>query len=310
MKFLAAAAVSLLLAVWAGSAQSPAPAKSALDKATLEAYVRHLLMWNPQIQVRVSDPRPAPLPGYKEFTVTGSYGQASLDEIFYVSPDGGRIVRGAVYDTGASPFQKELSVLTTALQPAMGTQGAPVTLVLFSDYQCSYCRTEAQLLRANLLKTFPTQVRLYFKDLPIDAIHPWARQASIAGRCVFRQGEAKFWEYHDWIFDKQGEMKPENLKEKVGQWAGANGVDMIQFSRCVGQRETEPEIEASIAEARSLRVDSTPTLFVNGRKVPGSLSFAQLKAIIEFELEYFKTVGKGSEKCCELTLPTPAGKKP
>lgn len=310
MKFLAAAAVFLLLAAPAWSAQSQAPAKSALDKATLEAYVRHLLMWNPQIQVRVADPRPAPLPGYHEFTVTGSYGQASVEEVFYVSPDGSRIVRGAVYDTGASPFQRELSMLTTALQPAMGTPGAPVTLVLFSDYQCSYCRTEAQLLRANLLKTFPAQVRLYFKDLPIDAIHPWARQAAIAGRCVFRQGEPKFWEYHDWIFDKQSEINPDNLKEKVSQWAGANGIDLIQFSRCLDQRETEPEVEASMAEARSLRVDSTPTLFVNGRKVPGSVSFAQLKAIIEFELEHYKTAAQGGEKCCELALPTPAGSKP
>ncbi|HRJ18665.1 MAG TPA: DsbA family protein [Bryobacteraceae bacterium] len=309
MRFLTVAAALCLSAGAALFSQTPAPApKSALDKPTLEAYIRHLLLWNPQIQVAISDPKPAPMPGYQEFTVTGSYGQASLDEVFYVSADGSRIVRGAVYDINASPFQTELSRLTTDLHPSMGTPGAPVVIVLFSDYQCGYCRQEAQQLRANLLKTFPTQVRLYFKDLPIDAIHPWARNASIAGRCVFRQDALKFWDYHDWIFDKQAEVTPDNLKPKITEWATANSLDLVQFARCYDQRETEAEINASIAEARSLRVDSTPTLFVNGRKVPGTVSFAQLKAIIEFEIGHAQTTGQGGEKCCEVTLPTPLGK--
>lgn len=309
----AAAALALTLIATA-CAQGPAtpksaPAKSALDKPTLEAYVRHLLLWNPRIQVRISDPKPAPLPGFHEFTVTASYGQASLDEVFYVSGDGSRIVRGAVYDVAASPFVREQSLLTTEAQPSMGTPGAPVTLVLFSDYQCGYCRNEAKQLRENLLKTFPTQVRLFFKDMPIDAIHPWARNAAIAGRCVFRQDAAKFWDYHDWIFDKQSEMNPENLKGKITEWAEANSLDMAQFRSCYDQRQTEKEVEASLAEARSLRVDSTPTLFVNGRKLPGAISFAQLKTIIEFDLEYAKSQALAAEKCCEVTLPVSLGKK-
>lgn len=308
LHLMAAAALALTLTGTA-LAQAPAPpAKSALDKATFEAYVRHLLLWNAQIQVRISDPKPAPMPGYREFIVTGSYGQASLDEVFYVSDDGSRIVRGAVYNVAASPFLREQSLLTTESQPSMGTPGAPVTLVLFSDYQCGYCRNEAKLLRAELLKAFPTQVQLFFKDMPIDAIHPWARNASIAGRCVFRQDAAKFWDYHDWIFDKQSEMNPENLKAKIAEWAEANALDRVQFSRCYDQRQTEKEIEASLAEARSLRVDSTPTLFVNGRKLPGAIAFAQLKTIIEFELDYAKSQALAREKCCEVALPTPLGK--
>lgn len=308
MRFSVAGAVLCLTLAAVAPGQKPPAARSALDKGVLESYVRHLLIWGPQIQVTVGDPKPAPMPGYHEFTVTGSFGQASIDEVFYVSPDGGRIVRGMVYDVAASPFQRELSLLTTDPHPMMGAPGAPIVIALFSDYQCGYCRQEAQVLRANLLKTFPTQVRLYFKDFPIDSIHPWARSAAIAGRCVFRQDAAKFWEYHDWIFDKQAEIKPENLKEKLTEWGGANGVDLVRFSRCYDQRETEPDINASLAEARALRVDSTPTMFVNGRKIPGSVSFAQLKAIIEFELNHQKTAGLASEKCCEATLPVPQAK--
>ncbi|MCL4794130.1 MAG: DsbA family protein [Bryobacteraceae bacterium] len=303
--WIALGILSLLLSP-AGWTQ--AAGKSALDKPTLEAYLRHLLLWNPQIQVSISDAKSAPMPGFKEFTVTGSYGEARIDEVFYVSDDGSRIVRGAVYDVNESPFKSELSKLTTDLHPSMGAPGAPVVLALFSDYQCSYCRQEAKQLRANLLKTFPTQVRLYFKDFPIDAIHPWARYAAIAGRCVFRQDAPKFWDYHDWIFDKQGEVTPENLKGRLMEWAGGSGLDVMQLGRCYDQRQTEAEVNASLAEARSLRVDSTPTLFVNGRKVPGSVSFAQLKAIIEFEIGHVEAAGKGGVKCCEVALPTPLGK--
>ena len=77
------------------------------------------------------------------------------------------------------------------------------------------------MLRENLLKTYPKEVRLYFKDFPIDQIHPWARPAAIAGRCVFRQNPQAFWDYHDWIFDKQAEITPENLRAKVMEWAAA-----------------------------------------------------------------------------------------
>jgi protein-disulfide isomerase len=297
-----------LLALAAGLAQAPGPAKSALDKPTLEAYVRHLLLWNPQIQVRVSDAKPAPMPGFQEFTVTGSYGQASVDEIFYVSNDGSRIVRGTVYEVGASPFKKELSLLKTEGHPSMGTPKAPVVIVLFSDFQCSYCRNEAKQLRGSLLKEFPSQVQLIFKDMPIDAIHPWARAAAIAGRCAYRQGPEKFWAYHDWIFDKQGEITAENVQAKVMEWAGASGLDAVRFGRCVSERQTEAEINASVAEARSLRVDSTPTLFINGRKIPGSVPFAQLKAIIEFELDYTKARAQEAQECCALPLPAPPRK--
>ena len=57
-----------------------------------------------------------------------------------------------------------------------------MVLVLFSDFQCNFCGKEAQMLRENLLKTYPEQVRLYFKDFPLEKIHPWAKTASIAGR--------------------------------------------------------------------------------------------------------------------------------
>jgi protein-disulfide isomerase len=286
-------------------AAKQAAEKPAFDKVKFEAYVRHLMLWGPHIGVKVSDPGPSPMPGYSQVTVTGSYQTTSQDEIFYLSGDGSKIVRGTVYDLGQSPFAKELALLKTDLQPSLGTPGAPVVIVMFSDFECGYCREEAKAVRANLIKTYPKDVRLYFKDLPLEQIHPWARPAAEAGRCVFRQEPAAFWDYHDWIFDKQSEITAENFKSKVAAWVQTKGLDAMQFSRCIETRSTQAEVQRSIDEAHALKLNSTPTLYINGRPMSGGLPWAQLKAIIDFELDHAQKTGQGGEKCCTVQLPVP-----
>lgn len=310
MKTVAAVAAFCMLSIACVAQPTPAMAegKSALNKATLEAYVRHLLLWNDQIGVKVSDPKPAPMPGYKEFVVTGSYNKVSLDEVFYVSNDGKKIVRGTVYDVTKSPFAEQLGKLETASAPSTGTPGAPVSLVVFSDFECSYCKQEAKVLRENLTKTFPKEVQLYFKDMPLDQIHPWARLASIAGRCVYREQPAAFWDYHDWIFEKQGDITPDNLKTKIGEWAQSRFMDVKKLAACVDARATEADVNKSVEEARALKVQSTPTIFVNGRMLTGSVAWPQLKAIIDWEIDHAKRTAVEAEKCCELTLPVPGAK--
>src|SRR5947209_1623000 len=101
--------VFLWLALSAGlMAQPVAAKKSALDKPTLEEYVRHLFVWPPEISVKVSDPKPSQVPGFFEITVTGSSGAASQDEHFYVSLDGQKILRAMVFDVTQSPFEGDL----------------------------------------------------------------------------------------------------------------------------------------------------------------------------------------------------------
>src|SRR5579872_428933 len=289
------------------SADKPAPKKSAFDKASLEPYVRHLFVWGPQIKIDISDPKPCDIPGFQQVIVHAAAGNASADEKLYVSKDGQKIVRRVVFDVNQNPFKPELDKLHTELQPSFGTPGAPVVLVLFSDFECPFCKEEAKALRTNLLSTYPKEVRLYFKDLPLSQIHPWALPAAIAGRCVFKQNPAAFWDYHDWIYEHQSEITADNLQSKVLEFAKGKEIDAMQLQRCMESKATEPEIQKSIDESKLLGVQGTPTVFVNGRQLVGqAATWANLRQIIDYEIEYQKTAKNAGEDCgCEVKLPSP-----
>jgi protein-disulfide isomerase len=299
--------IALLVTLLGLAALAQAPKKSALDKTTLEAYVRHLFVMDSRVKIEVSDPRPSELPGFVEETVHASVGNQAQDFVFLISKDGSKIFQGSVFDVNNNPFKKDLDKLKTEGAPSFGTQGAPVVLVEFSDFECPYCKEEATMLRANLPVSYAKQVHFYFKEFPLDSLHPWARAGAIAGRCVYRQSNDFFWEFHDWIFSHQGEITAENLKSKVMEWASLQkGLDAQQLGQCIDTRATEAEVNRSVAEGKSLSIDQTPTLFVNGRRIAGAFDWPSLRAIIDYEIDYQKTAKNAGEDCgCELKLDLP-----
>ncbi|MBI4902561.1 MAG: DsbA family protein [Acidobacteria bacterium] len=285
------------------------PQKSALDKPTLEAYIRHQFLLPDSLKVIVEDPKPSDLPGMVLVSVLVTDGGPTKQTVeFFISKDGAKIVQGKVFDVRESPFAGELKYLTPGTSSVAGPANAPVSIYVFSDFQCPYCKEVAKTIRTNLTKDFPTQTRMIFKDFPIDAIHPWARTASIAGRCIAKLNAPMFWEYHDWIFEQQANVTLENVKTKVQEFANSKGLDTLQLTQCIDAKVPEKDIEATIADARSLTINSTPTLFVNGRRLIGNVDWNQLKRVIDYELDYAKKhpeESKKDEPCCELKLPIP-----
>jgi protein-disulfide isomerase len=290
--------------------------KTALDKPHMEAYVRHLLAVLPEVQVKIDDPKTSGTSDLQEVAVHFTYQGRSQDETFYVTKDGQHIIRGVVYNLGQNPFQEDLDKLKTSGAPSFGPANAPVTLVEFGDFECPNCKEEAKTLRDNVPSQFPTQVHVYFKDFPLEAIHPWAKAASIAGRCIYHQSPTAFWKYHDWIYDHQGEINFDNLKTQVMDFAKtAQDVDGLQLGRCIDTKATEAEVDASIADGHALHVDATPTLFLNGRRLVGNYPWQNIDQIINGEINYQKSAQntsskaeKPNEKCCELKIPSPLDK--
>ncbi len=279
---------------------------SAFSKPVFEAYVRHLFVWPLPIQIVVDDPKPGPMPGFSEVDVHASQGNASSTEVFYVSKDGQKIIRGQVFDVAKNPFKSDLDKIKTDFRPSFGTPGAPVVIVEFSDFQCHYCKEEAKAIRENLLKEYPTQVRFYYMDNPLESVHPWARAAADAGMCIFKQAPAKFWDFHDWIFEHQEEITPDNLHAKVLEFGKSKELDELNLTRCMDTKATDADVQKTLDQGKALGVSSTPTTFINGRKMVGAVDWPSMKRVIDFEIEYQKTAKNAGEDCgCEVTLPTP-----
>jgi protein-disulfide isomerase len=259
------------------------------------------------ITVKIDDPKPAAdLPGFNQVFVHLSYNDAHLDQAYYVSSDGQRIFKGEVYDLNKSPFQANLDKIKTDNQPSFGApEGAPVTLVVFGDFECPYCKEEATTLRQSLPSTFPGKVRVYFMDYPLESIHPWSRAAAIAGRCVLKQGESAFWKYHDWIYDKQSEITADNYNSKLMEWAGQSGVDSVQLGRCVESKATDAEVTRTQNMGNQVGVDgATPTLYLNGRKlVDQNAQWPTLQQIITLEIDHQAKIKEEAEKCCVVEIP-------
>jgi len=282
--------------------------KTALDKATLEAYVRHLFVMDSRISIQVSDPKPSTsLPGFYDVTVHAWAGKQSQNFLFLVSKDGEKVIQGNVYDISQNPFKPELDKLKTEFAPSLGTAGAPVVLVEFSDFECPYCKQEATMLRQNLLSSYPKQVRLYFKEFPLESIHPWSRAAAMAGRCVYQQNANTFWDYHDWAFEHQAEITPENFNDKVMGWAKTQKtLDVLELGNCISTKATAADVDKTLAEGHALEINGTPTLFVNGRRIPNVVDWNTLRSIIDYEIEYQKTAKNAGEDCgCDMKLNLP-----
>jgi protein-disulfide isomerase len=288
----------------ATAAKPPAVEKSAFDKATLEAYLRHVELVIPQVSMKIDDAKPSTeLPGFFDVWVHLSYNGGTKDDHYLVSKDGKKILKGEIFDVNKNPFQSNIDRLKTENQPTLGPANAPVTLVVYSDFQCPVCKEEAQVIRQNVAKTFPDKVKLYFKDFPLDSIHNWARTAAIGGRCVYRQDKNKFWDYFDWAYENQQSIGLDNYVSKLQAFASEKGLDGMQLGRCMDTKATEPDVTKEVEEGHMLGIAATPTLFVNGRKIEGGVPWQNLEALINLELDHQAQLKADADKCCEVTIP-------
>jgi protein-disulfide isomerase len=167
-----------------------------------------------------------------------------------------------------------------ALQPAdpsIGNTAAPVTIVEFSDFQCPYCQRAAPTLK-QLREKYGEKVRVVWKDFPLTQIHPQAFRAAEAGHCAAEQG--KFWEYHDKLFASQQALQPDFLK----QYAKEMSLDGAKFDACMDASKYAEQVRDNVAAGSQLGVNSTPTLFVNGRRLEGAQPYDVIASVIDEEL--------------------------
>jgi protein-disulfide isomerase len=255
------------------------------------------------------------MPGFYAVKIRGSLGGRTQEESFYVSADSQNIIRGEVFNVNTSPFEADLKILKMDNQPFLGTPGAPVTLFEFADFQCPYCKQEAGVARNQLMAAFPGQIQLIYMDYPLESIHPFARGAAIMGRCIYTQNNDSFWAYHDWIFEHQAEITAENLRPTALDYAKSDkSLDITRLTACMTAPEPRAQVDRTIAIGDALKINSTPTFFINGRRLVGTIALENLKIVVEHEIAWAKTLAsraapKPATDCCSIQLSLPGAGK-
>ncbi len=170
-----------------------------------------------------------------------------------------------------------MTVSVAPHDPVRGPATAPVTLVEFSDYQCPFCSRVTPTLK-RLRETYGERIRIVWKDFPLYDIHPLAQKAAEAAWCAGDQG--KYWEFHDRLFVNQGTLGSEGLT----QHATAVGLEPKAFATCIESGRHAGRVKEGAGLGRDLGVDSTPTTFINGRRLTGAHPYDVFAEIIDDEL--------------------------
>jgi len=157
--------------------------------------------------------------------------------------------------------------------PARGPENAPVTVVMFSDFQCSACAATHPILK-KAIEAYPDKVRFVVRDFPIESIHENGFKAALAASAANAQG--KFFEYIEILYKNQAALDTASLKK----YAAELGLNAKQFELDFNSEKTAAEVRKDMADGDSYGVNSTPTIFVNGVRVR-NLSLESFRYTIE-----------------------------
>ena len=189
--------------------------------------------------------------------------------------EGNRLLTEAEWDLKVPAYRVAIE---TAGHATLGSASAPVELVVFSCFECPFCRRfDEAIHRLREDEALASQVRLVFRHFPLRNMHPMAQKAHEASVCAEDQG--KFWEYHDALW------ADENISlDGLEQHARLLGLDTEEFAQCLNSGRSYERVQADLDAALALGQTGTPAVFVNGRYVGGAVSFEQLTAEIEREI--------------------------
>jgi protein-disulfide isomerase len=228
------------------------------------------------------------------------YFSKGLASVIVASLKAGKSEKEALADAEASRFAhppehkllEDPIEIPTAGAPETGPNDAPITLVEFSDFQCPYCTLATPQLQA-VLKAYPTQVRLFFKQFPLD-IHSQAALAAAAAVAAQKQG--KFWQMHDALFASHSDLR----RPTILALASAVGLDVKRFEADLDSPEVRKAVEHDLEDGQNVGVMSTPTIFIDGQHYNGNIRLDVLKPILDAELKHPASPARKS-------VSTPAG---
>lgn len=165
-----------------------------------------------------------------------------------------------------------------AEDPVFGFVGAPITVFIYSDYDCAYCAKQLEMIKTSVAK-HENKVRLIWKDYPETNFDSLSYRAAVAARCAGEQG--LFWKYNKGLF-AESENLNQDVFEKIALEAGLN---VNTWQSCLSEASIKKLINDNIFEADALLINGVPFVYVNNRGYLGGIEAGELDDLIERELD-------------------------
>jgi len=281
-RIVALASLLVLAAACGGGPGGPAASDDVISQRVVDYFQKTVT--TPGLTFKVTKLEDSEVPGWRKGNLQVALGQQTQDIGFYVSRDGGHLFRGDAVDLTIDPLKQVMNKIALDNQPERGPKDAKVTIVEYSDFQCPFCARVYTTLENDVLKNYGDKVRFVFKNFPLTSIHPWAEDGAVASECAFQQGNDQFWAMYNGLFSKQGEITKDNLKDKASEIAKNGNMDVGKFQECLDGKKSLDAVKADENEGNALGVNSTPTFFVNGRRLSGAQNADSFKQMIDQEL--------------------------
>ena len=243
----------------------------------------------PSSKVAVTGLKDSTIKGAKEGMLEIGEGAAVQKVPFIASPDLKYAAFGAAGDTSLTkdvtvdPSKEVMEKIALKGEPHKGPDNAKVTIVEYSDFQCPFCSRGYQTLEKQVLANYGDKVKFYYKHYPLP-FHPWAKKGAVAAECAKEQKPEAFWKLYAYLFENQGQITPDNVKDKSTETLKDTGVDMAKWNDCFDNQKTAAKVDAQMQEGSNVGVRGTPGFIINGRLVSGAQPYENFKNIIDDEL--------------------------
>jgi protein-disulfide isomerase len=213
--------------------------------------------------------RRSPLADFREGTLNVEQGKVKQERPLLVSRDGKHLILGEFYDLSVDLQQQALRTISLHNVPSQGPANAPVTIVEYSDLECPACAAVHQFYETQLLPRYGNKVRLVFKEFPLTGIHEWSLLEAIACQCAYEINPSAYVPLRTALFHSQQLFSAGNPRDLLLTFGEQAGVDRVKLAACLDAKSALPRVEADVAEGKRLRIDRTPTAFVNGKMIVG-----------------------------------------
>lgn len=249
--------------------------------------------------ISIAAPQAGDLAGFRKLVVTIAQRTQTKSFDFYLSDDGKRLLYANFFDMTVDPYAQVMKQIDLAGRPVRGPANAPVTLVLYDDYQCPFCAEFYATLMNEVTGKYADSVRVVTRDFPVSSAHHWARHAAANADCLADEAPVAFWQFTDAVHSHLdllnhkyadpfsakayvlgSDPRFNALDQLTMQFGTAAGAPEQKLRACIVASDQRP-IDASVAEGTKIGFGATPGIVINGEMLDGAISAEQLDAAID-----------------------------